>query len=95
MPGATRKSGDAAPAAVEPEAAPAEAGATAPVAEETPAEAPAEDAFRPSVNVVFTGQAQSSVAGVGLVDPGVEYPVPAAIADELCRGGLFTLAASA
>lgn len=84
---AAKKSADAGPA-VEPESATAEAPEPeTPVADaEAPAELPAEDPIRPPVRVVFTGQAQSAVDGMGLCDPGVEYAVPAAVADEVCRG---------
>jgi hypothetical protein len=96
MPAAARKSADAASAAVEAGAAPAtEAGPSAPVAEAAPVEAAAEEEFRPPVTVVFLGHAQSSVAGVGLVEPGEQYLVPAALAAELVRGGLFALTESA
>jgi hypothetical protein len=96
MPAATRKAADAAPAveAEKPEPAPAEAeaaGSAAPVAEETAAEAE-QDEPRAPAKVTFNGQAQSSVTGVGLCDPGETYTVPAAVADELCGAGatLFT-----
>jgi hypothetical protein len=98
MPAAARKSADAAPAADEVQAEPAAAAEPqTPVAEETPAEAPAEEVFRPAVTVTFNGQAQSAVAGVGLCDPGEQYTVGAAVADALCRGEspLFTRAVAA
>lgn len=101
MPAAARKAADAAPAveAEKPESAPAAAaGSETPVAEEAPVEAGlAEEVFRAPVKVVFHGQAQSAVAGVGLCDPGAEYTVPAAVADELLRGDsrLFTRAETA
>lgn len=96
MPAAARKAADAAPAveAEMPDASPAEAaGPEAPLAEAVEA-APIEEGFRPPVKVTFHGQAQSSVAEVGLCDPGESYQVPAAVADELCRDGatLFTRA---
>lgn len=88
MPASTRKAADAAPGADEAATEPAEvAGSAASVAEETPAvEPPAAEAFRPAVTVSFTGQAESSVAGVGLCVPGEQYTVPATLADALCRG---------
>lgn len=85
MPAAVRKTADAAPAVEAGDTVPAAPEPEAPVAEETPAvAAPAEP--REPVTVTFTGQAQSSVARVGLVEPGEQKTVPAALADELCRG---------
>lgn len=85
MPSAARKTADAAPADAEPSV---EVAATeAPLAEEAPAEPEAAPAdFRPPVTVVFAGQAQSHVAGVGLCEPDEEKTVPAALADALCAG---------
>jgi hypothetical protein len=90
MPASTRKTTDAAPTEA-PEAVAAQAAAPeAPVAEETPAaepaEAPAVEEVRAPVNVTFNGFAQSSVALIGLCEPGTTYTVPAAVADELCGG---------
>lgn len=87
-----RKTTDAVPAddvepaatVADPEAPPVEEEAAAPVEE-----------FRAPVTLVFHGQAESHVAGVGLCVPDGEYLVPAAVADTLCRGDapLFTRAA--
>lgn len=88
---AVKKTADAAPAVEAEESGPAPAqaaGPETPAAEEAPAPAaPVEAEFRPAVMVRFTGQAESAVSPVGLCAPGVEYPVPAAVADDLCRGG--------
>lgn len=97
---AARKPADAEPAATEPESAPAEAAESeAQVAEETPAaaEASAVEEFRPPEQVTFIGFAQSSVALIGLCDPGETYTVPATVADAVCAGDSpqFTRTASA
>lgn len=90
MPAAARKSADAAPV-VDGSGAPTPvADSSAPVAGEAPPAGPAEvapvEAPRPPVTLVFNGQAESAVAGVGLCVPGESYTVPAAVADEVCRG---------
>jgi hypothetical protein len=99
MPASTRKTADATPADEAEAAVVPVAESEASVAEEAPAaDAPASPSvedFREPVMVVFNGQAQSAVAGVGLCDPGVAYLLPAAVADDVCRGGLFTLVESA
>lgn len=84
---ASRKTGDAAPAAGETEAVAAVAEPETPVAVETTASAEALTAGpRPAQTLVFLGQAESAVAGVGLCKPGESYPVAAVVADRLCRG---------
>ncbi len=87
MPASSRKSGDTEPAADEAAPAAAVAELEAPVAVEAPApdEAPV-SGVRPAQTLVFLGQAQAFVAGVGLCAPGESYPVPAAVADRLCQG---------
>jgi len=83
----SRKTGDGAPSADGTDSAAAVAVPEAPVAEETPA--PAEEAgseCRPAETLVFLGQAEMFVAGVGLCTPGESYPMPAAVADQVCRG---------
>lgn len=94
MPASARKPADAAPAD---EAAPAAPGSAAQVAEQAPTAdaptSPAVEEFRGPVTVVFHGQAQSAVAGVGLCEPGESYTVPAALADALQRSGFFAPAA--
>jgi hypothetical protein len=87
MPASSRKSGDGAPAADAADSAAAGTVPEAPVAVETPA--PAEAAVpgpRPAETLPFLGQAEMFVAGVGLCTPGESYPMPAAVADQVCRG---------
>lgn len=87
MPSSARKPGDGAPAADEAAPAAAVADPETPVAEETPA--PAEETgpeFRPAETLPFLGQSEMFVAGVGLCTPGESYPMPAAVADQVCRG---------
>lgn len=83
----SRKPGDAAPAD-EAEAAAAVAEPETAVAEEAPTapEPPAVPELRPAETLVFLGQAEMFVAGVGLCVPGESYPMPAAVADQVCRG---------
>lgn len=96
----SRRTGDAAPADETVATPAAVADPEAPVAEEATAPetaAPAEDEFRPAETLPFLGQAEMFVAGVGLCKPGESYPMPAAVADQVCRGEqpLFARPASA